>query len=203
MHESELPLIKRWQQGDEQATHALFNQYYPRMVRLAVLNGLTQDEAQDCAQEAFLRAFERRKQLRDPQAFPLWFQRLFTHYLLDVLKARNSHRQLPLEAVDEEEASLLTAHPEEIAITAEGQAQLWQRVQALPATYRIALTLRYYEDYSLREIAHLLGKREATIRVIVHRALQRLRLDTEERFSAIGAQGALLVKQSPTGAAEH
>ena len=65
MHESELAEIRAWQQADEQAVHALFNQYYPRTVRLAVLSGLTLDEAQDCAQEAFLRAFERRKQLRD------------------------------------------------------------------------------------------------------------------------------------------
>ena len=68
MQESDPDLITRWQNADEQATHTLFNRYYPRMVHLAILSGLARDEAQDCAQEAFLRAFERRKQLRDRKA---------------------------------------------------------------------------------------------------------------------------------------
>ena len=180
MYESEHALIKAWQQADEQAVHTLFNQYYPRTVRLAVLSGLTLDEAQDCAQGAFVRAFERRGQLRDPAAFPLWFQRIFTHHLLDTLKARQRHRPLSLEELDKEkEGSPVTHLLEEGVISAERRRQLWQRVQALPSTYRVPLILRYYEDYSLREIAEVLGKREGTIRVTMHRALQRLRLDAE------------------------
>ncbi len=42
---------------------------------MADLSGLAPDEAQDCAQEAFVQAFTRRGQLRDAQAFPLWFHR--------------------------------------------------------------------------------------------------------------------------------
>lgn len=179
MQERDLDLIKRWQSADEHATHVLFNQHYPRLVHLAMLSGLAQDEAQDCAQEAFVRAFVRRRQLRDPAAFPLWFHRLFMHHLLDVLKARQRRGQVPLERIEED--ACLSTQPENVALAAEWQASLWQQVQALPATYRIPLILRYYEEYSLREIAHLLGKREGTMRVILHRALQCLRLQAEEQ----------------------
>ena len=185
MHESELAEIRAWQQADEQAVHALFNQYYPRTVRLAVLSGLTLDEAQDCAQEAFLRAFERRKQLRDPAAFPLWFQRIFTHHLLNTLKVRQRDRQVPLEEVSRDGEASQVGLPEDIAIAAESRAQIWLHVQALPPTYRIPLILRYSEDYSLREIAQLLGKREGTIRVAIHRALQQLRLDADKMPSLL------------------
>lgn len=56
MSESEAEIVAAWQRGDEQAVRTLFNLHYPRLVRLAVLSGLELEEAQDCAQEAFLRA---------------------------------------------------------------------------------------------------------------------------------------------------
>jgi RNA polymerase sigma-70 factor (ECF subfamily) len=183
MDKCDLVLIKAWQQADEHAVHALFNQYYPRSVRLAAISGLTLDDAQDCAQEAFLRAFERRKQLRDPAAFPLWFQRIFTHHLQDTLKTRSRNKLISLDEVSNDGETAQTALPEDAAIAVEASEQLWQRVQALPLNYRLPLILRYSEDYSLHEIAKLLDKREGTIRVTIHRALKQLRLDADEMLS--------------------
>jgi len=56
-----------WQQGDEQSVHAVFEVYYPRAVRLALLSGLVPDAAHDCAQEAFLRAREKTSHRLPPQ----------------------------------------------------------------------------------------------------------------------------------------
>jgi len=100
MHDSEPALVTAWQQGDEQAVRAIFNQHYPHAVKLAALSGLTLDEAQDCAQEAFLRAFESRQQLRDPVAFPFWFRRIVTRHILNALKSGQRNRQVPLEQAD-------------------------------------------------------------------------------------------------------
>jgi hypothetical protein len=61
--------IRGWQRGDEAAVRAVFDAYYPRTLRLAALSGLARAEAEDCAQEAFVHAFERRAQLRDVKAF--------------------------------------------------------------------------------------------------------------------------------------
>ncbi len=187
MDDTELATIQAWQKGDEQAVHTIFNSYYPRAVRLAALSGLASEEAQDCAQEAFLLAFERRAQLRDPAAFPLWFHRIITHRILDTLEARQRTRKVSLEALQEIRENWegnRAAQPEELAISAERSQQLWQSVQQLPAQYRVPLVLRYYGNFSLAEVAALIGKREGTIRVTIHRALQQLRLLTKEHAIA-------------------
>lgn len=175
--------IYAWQHGDERAIRAVFDAYYPQAVRLAALSGLAQEAAEDCAQEAFLLAFERRRQLRDPQAFPLWFYRIVTHHIFDCLRRQHKGREISLEMAfvslaDSEAPS--SERPDAVAIRVEEHAELWQRVQGLPPHYRVPLVLRYYAGFSFRDIAQLTGKREGTIRVIIYRALQQLRLNIEE-----------------------
>jgi DNA-directed RNA polymerase specialized sigma24 family protein len=65
MSTSDHDLIVAWQHGDEAATCVVFDAYYPGAVRLGMLSGLSRESAQDCAQDAFAKAFARRHQLRD------------------------------------------------------------------------------------------------------------------------------------------
>ncbi len=184
MYDSEPETIKAWQQGDEQAVHTLFTTYYPQAVRLAVLSGLELEAAEDCAQEAFLLAFERRYQLRNPKAFPLWFHRIATHHILDALNSRHRGREVSLDSAEElaeDWGRPQAPQPDEVTISTEEREQLWRTVQALPSHYRVPLVLRYYGDFSLREVATLMGKREGTIRVIIHRALHQLRLLSNQK----------------------
>jgi RNA polymerase sigma-70 factor (ECF subfamily) len=173
--------FEAWQRGEEAAVRAVFGVYFPRAVRLAALSGLTPEAAQDCAQEAFVQAFERRNQLRDPRAFPLWFHRIVTRHMLDMLATQGHERALPLESAAsraEDWQRRQLPQPEDEAIAAEARSQLWQRVQALPPHHRVPLVLRYYGSFSLREVAALMGSREGTVRVTIHRALRQLRDQT-------------------------
>lgn len=175
----DLAAIEAWQRGDEQGVHAVFLAYYPKAVRQAILAGLTPDEAQDRAQEAFLHAYERRHQLRDPKAFPLWFHRIVTRCVLDAFRLSQREHEVPFDhmALSDESASpVQVAQPDEEALLAERRAQLWRHVRQLAPQYRMALVLRYYSDFSIREVAALMEMREGTVRVIVHRALAQLRL---------------------------
>lgn len=173
--------IEGWQHGEEAAVRAVFGMYYPRALRLAVLSGMGLEEAQDCAQNAFVHAFERRRQLREPQAFSLWFHRIATRSILDVLEQRRRGREVGLEAATglaEDWHRRQPPQPDEIAILAERREALWSSIQALSPRYRVALVLRYYGDFSLRDVAKMLGTREGTLRVTMHRALQQLRRQT-------------------------
>lgn len=183
MLENEQAQVVAWQRGDEQAGRAVFDRYYPQAVRLAVLSGLTREDALDCAQDAFIRAFEHRLQLRDPATFPLWFHRITTRQILTMLKARQRRTFVPLSQageIDEDWTRTAIPQPDEVAISAELRQHLWQQVQALSPTYRLAIVLRYYGDFSLREVAELLGQREGTVRVTLHRALHTLRKESPE-----------------------
>jgi RNA polymerase sigma-70 factor (ECF subfamily) len=172
-------MVEGWRRGEEAAVRALFGWYFPRAVRIGALRGLTLDDANDCAQETFVHAFERRAQLRDPEAFPLWFHRILTRRILDVLGARTRRREEPLGEGDEAAEDWQrqeSPRPETLALEAERSAQLWEYVQALPAQYRVPLVLRYYGDFSIHEVAELVGARDGTVRVQLHRALARLRM---------------------------
>jgi RNA polymerase sigma-70 factor (ECF subfamily) len=178
MHDDEAARIEGWRRGDEAAVRAVFDVYYPRAVRIAALSGLPDDLAQDCAQEAFVHAFQRRAQLRDPKAFPLWFHRIVTRHILDVLSARKPSREVPLEdagELAEDWQRRQAPQPEDVALLAERREALWRRVQALPPGYRVPLVLRYYGNFSLREVAELMEARDGTMRVTIHRALSQLR----------------------------
>ena len=178
MKDDEIATIRGWQQGDEQAVRALFENWYPRAVRTAALSGLAPDEAQDCAQEAFVQAFTRRGQLRDAQAFPLWFHRIVTRHILDALGALRQGKEVPLERAAELTEDWMRQHPaapDDVALLAERRAALWRGVQQLPPHYRVPVVLRYYGHFSVREVADMLEVREGTLRVTLHRALAQLR----------------------------
>lgn len=170
--------IRAWQRGEEPATRTVFDAYYPRAVRLATLSGMALDAAHDCAQDAVVRAFEQRRQLRDPQAFSLWFHRIATRSILDALRLGRRRNEVELDtAVDvpEDWQRRQTPQPDELVILAELQQTLWASIQALPPRARIAMALRYYGDFSLHDIAAMLGMREGSLRVTIHRALAQLR----------------------------
>jgi RNA polymerase sigma factor (sigma-70 family) len=102
---------------------------------------------------------------------------------LDGLQPDVGHEVVPLEQaneLDEDWERTQVPQPEEMAILAESRKHIWQQVQTLPPKYRVPLVLRYYGDFSLREVADLLGQREGTVRVLVHRALHKLRQSSQE-----------------------
>jgi RNA polymerase sigma-70 factor (ECF subfamily) len=179
MQEIDSSTVNAWQRGDETATRALFDALYPYAVRMGALNGLSMDGARECAQDAFTHAYERRAQLRDTQAFALWFHRILTRRILDALKARHRQRETPLDTFDEAlSADWLCAaplQPDEAAQDAELRREVWRRVQQLEPRARLGITLRYYSDYSPREVAEALGVSEGAARTLLSRALAQLR----------------------------
>jgi RNA polymerase sigma-70 factor, ECF subfamily len=188
--------LEGWRRGDEAATRQIFSRYYPRAVRIGVLSGLGPLDAQDCAQDAFVQAYERRMQLRDPKAFPLWFHRIVTRRLLDTLMApkRQWERALasgadPLSA----EPVSLAPPADELVLLAEEREEIWRWVQDLAPRARTAIVLRYYADFSTREVASVLDVREGAARVILHRAIAQLRelaRETEHEIAAREPSGA-------------
>jgi RNA polymerase sigma-70 factor (ECF subfamily) len=172
--------LQGWRRGDEAATHEIFTRYYPRAVRIARLSGLSSADAQDCAQDAFVQAYERRTQLRDLKAFPLWFHRIVTHRILDVLagprqRARALESRSGAESWSAWQIASSAPASDELLLRAEEREEIWRWVQTLAPRARTAIVLRYYADFSTREVASMLDVREGAARVILHRAIAELR----------------------------
>jgi RNA polymerase sigma-70 factor (ECF subfamily) len=177
MDHDEEERLQGWRRGDEAAAREVFARYYPRAVRIALLSGLSSADAQDCAQDAFVQAYERRTQLRDLKAFPLWFHRIVTRRILDMLVGPRQREHALVDDSSTEERNTLSYAPpsDDLVIRAEEREEIWRWVQALAPRVRTAIVLRYYADFSTREVASMLDVREGAARVILHRAIAELR----------------------------
>ena len=131
------------------------------LLRLACTRLRDAADAEDAVQEVFLRLLTTRPVFRDAGHEKAWLIRATLHRAADLQKAA-AKRNLPLEeaaqaAVPEPESALLDA------------------VRALPEKYSAVIHLHYYEGYSIREIAKLLGVPAPTVGTRLARGRERLR----------------------------
>ena len=120
-------------------------------------------DAEDIAQEAFVRLFTRAGKLnkQDSQAVKAWLARVTVNLSKDFLRSGWRRKRV---ALSEQEGAVTP--PEE---------SLLDTVRTLPPPYRAVIYLHYYEGYTLREIAGLLGRPEKTIHTWHARAKKRLK----------------------------
>ena len=125
-------------------------------------------DAEDAVSEATLRAWQAFGRLRDEQSIKAWLIKITVNC------AYEHHRK--------NARVTYTDDLEPLAGGAEDRHgfPLWDAVCALPADYRVATVLYYYEDMTTAEIAKALGVREGTVRSRLSRARSRLRTLLEE-----------------------
>jgi RNA polymerase sigma-70 factor (ECF subfamily) len=137
------------------------------------------DEAEDVAQEAFIRAYralgrypaQRRRELR-PSA---WLHRI----ALNVFRNRIRGRRPQMVVLDGQLADGARG-PAELAELAGQRDELRARLRLLPERYRVAVLLRYAQDLSYDEIASAMGQPLGTVKSNVHRGLEMLRREYSE-----------------------
>ncbi len=149
----------------------LYAAHAPDAARLAYL--LTGDPtlAEDLVQEAFLRLLGRFRELRQPVAFPFYLRKTVVNLAKSHFRRRRVER-----AYAEREAGRGTSVDQPEA------DEMWDRLQRLNQRQRAAIVLRYYEDLSERQTADVLGCAVGTVKSLVSRGLDQLRVSiTEER----------------------
>ena len=118
-------------------------------------------DTEDMVQEAFLRAYYADKPFRSEEHEKAWLIVTASNLCKDALK-RAWRRDEPLE--------------DHLELTAPGRdSQVLEAVLALPERYKTAVYLYYYEGYSLKEIASILGCPQATVRTRLARARKQLK----------------------------
>lgn len=140
-----------------EAIEAAYRRERDRLVRLAFLLCGSRELAEDVVQTVFAEVQTRWLHIEDP---PAYLRRAVTNRVRDA--QRRQYR--------------VRAHRGEAA-TVTGEVELdetWARVQELRPLHRAVVVLHFYEDLSLVEVASLLGRRPATVRSDLHRALRHL-----------------------------
>lgn len=178
--EDERELIRRCQAGDLAAFEPLVERYRERVWRLALQMLRDREEAWDCAQEVFVRAFHSIGTFRGDAAFYTWLFRITVNLATDRQRARGARaRAFGSERVDEEEWSRTVADagagPEDAAVSAERRARIRAALDALPPKARTIIMLSDIEGLSYREIAEVLRCPIGTVMSRLHNARKRLK----------------------------
>lgn len=164
---------------DETAYQALVEKYWNLMVGLAVHQVGNITEAEDIAQEAFIQAYHRMATLRDPARFGFWLGRIVRNLCADHLRSRGWARLISIDDLPErfEPVARMPSLAPELNEAQRGTVR--QAMGRLPDRFRQVLLMRFSADLPLHEIARQMGKRPGTIRVWLHRALERMRKELE------------------------
>ena len=135
-------------------------------------------EAEDVAQDAFIRAFRRLHRLNEPRAFLGWLIRIARNLATDRIRSRR--RTVSLDALrggrEEPPPNLRQPASHEVELqTKEEIARVLNAVGTLPEKYRVVVTLRYVKGLDGKTMSTMLGEPEGTVRNRLFRALEKLR----------------------------
>ncbi len=170
-------LVERARAGDQAAFRELVTLHQDRAFGLALRITRSRADAEEVAQDAFVRAWLGLSRFRGESSFATWLHRIVARRALDRLRELKAVRGHEVE-VDEAEILPDPAGPGAAGADLEAAMRakrLERLVLELPAAQRAAVTLYYYEDRSVEQVAAVLGMPENTVKTHLSRARAALR----------------------------
>lgn len=176
MSATEKQIVARAQQGDTAAFETLVDMHAKYVYNLALRVVQNPQEAEDLAQEAFLRAWRGLPAFRGQSKFSTWLYRIVTNLCYNHLP--HIKRELVSLIPDEEANGLPDVRyaPEEGVLDNELRAHLHDVIKELPESYRLLITLRHLQDMSYKEISQVTGMPLGTVKTGIFRARQILKI---------------------------
>jgi len=173
-------LVERVQKGDKQAFDLLINKYQHRIISLVARYVSDQTEAQDVAQEAFIKAYRAIDRFRGDSAFYTWLYRIAINTAKNWLVARK--RRPPasdIDAVDAEQYDMNSrlkeqGTPENELMREEIKRTVFDTIADLPDDLRTAIMLREMEGMSYEDIAITMDCPIGTVRSRIFRAREAI-----------------------------
>ena len=163
----ERSMLDRCALGDERAIRWILCRYRERVVRLAAHVLHNSREAEDVAQEAFVKAFRQIAQFRGESGFYAWLYRIVINLCLDRMRRKSASSEMPLDGT----MPSLTATTPDI----DRRLAIEQVLNSLTPPMRAALILREVEGLEYAEIAAVLDIPVGTVRSRLNTAREQFR----------------------------
>jgi RNA polymerase sigma-70 factor (ECF subfamily) len=186
---SELSLVLGAQAGESAAFDELVSKYRPRVVKLALRYTHNVSDAEDAAQETFLKAYKGLPGFRRECAFYTWLHRIAVNSAKNVLIARGRDPVGDAVNLPDDDAPTGNAMPHQELDTPEGLTRsddvrdiVNATLEALPEAFRRAVMLREFEGLTYREIAAEMAIPLGTVRSRVFRARDAIDLELRQAF---------------------
>lgn len=186
---SDRDLVRQILDGQRDAFATLVERYLQSALAIARARLLNPIDADDAVQEAFLRAFAQLRTLREPAKFGPWLLTIVRHEAARFVVRRKS--TLGADATVAPEAAT-TPDPSQQEV----HALLRSRIEQLPESAREVLLLHYFAGRSTREIAELLGLRQAAVLKRLQRAREALAENLLHELETERPSPAVLTKQA-------
>jgi RNA polymerase sigma-70 factor (ECF subfamily) len=185
MRDDEAALVQRLRDGDEDACREFVDAHRDRIINVVARVAGAGADAEDLAQEAFLKAFAAIDRFDGRSALFTWLYRIAVNAARDDLARRRRRPSVPLEGVDGARVDPPDPSecPRETLLRHERAALVRDALDRLPEPFRTTLILREMEGHSYEEVADILGVSIGTVESRIFRARCKLR--------------ALLGKESP------
>lgn len=182
MNEKELiNLVNLAAKKDNAALEKLYNRYYTDIIFVCRKYNLSDADADDIAQDTFIKAFTELNTLNDPAKFPSWLMRIASNKCLNLIKHNNvinfsstDDEDAPLEIPDKQKSA------DDIIIDKEVREIIAKMIEGLPIEQRVTIFMYYYQDYSVKEIAEAYGCSENTVKSRLNYARKAMREDAEK-----------------------
>ena len=161
--------IDQSQHGDVNAFTHLVELYQGKVFNLCYRMMGDPAEAEDAAQETFLRAYRSMKRFDPGKPFSSWLFSIAAHHCIDLIRQRHLS-VLPVDEFPDQDLPDKTQGPEAVACMSEEQRQVRALLSKLNPTDRAAVIFYYWYDYSHDEIARELGLSISAVKSRLHRA---------------------------------
>jgi len=172
--QQEQDIIARVRRGDRTAFATLIDVYGKPIYNLALRMTGQPADAEDLAQETFLRAFRQLHRFDSNRSFFTWLYTISLNLIRSHLKKIGHHQQVDsVHATDNPDYTQETL--DENALLKDRLEGLDHHLQALPADLRELLVLRFYQDLPFDAIAEITGHSESAVKMRVYRGLEKLK----------------------------
>lgn len=171
---SEQTWILQAQQGDQQAFARLVKAYQGPVYNLAYRMLGNAGDAEDAAQETFLRAYAHLDSYDPQRKFSSWLLAIASNYCIDQLRRQRINWVSVEELPPWEPLRARTPDPEESAVRQSDAQHIQELLDTLPPDYRLAVVLRYWYGYSYQDIAAMTNSTVSAVKSRLHRARRML-----------------------------
>ncbi len=185
----DLGLVQRVQRGDKSAFDLLVRKYQHKVIKLVTRYMRDPADAEDVAQEAFIKAYRALPQFRGDSAFYTWLYRIAINTAKNAIVSRDrSPVEFDLDMQNIEESNSMQARladpetPLSLLQTEEIRTTVNQAIEALPEDLRTAIVLRELEGLNYEEIAQAMECPVGTVRSRIFRAREAIDRRLSEVF---------------------
>ena len=176
MLEAEQEFIEKAKAGDGTAFGRLYEHYVAQIYRFIALKVGTRQLAEDLTHEVFMSAWQKLPNFTQ-QGFPFssWLYKIARNRVIDHYRTQKALVSIDEEVAINEDLFAASSRSDELFDQGLAVKKIETAMKELTSEQQEVLTLRFVNDLTPREIAEILNKREGTIRIIQHRATNKLK----------------------------